>query len=118
MRFLIGAAFAVASLAAMPVIVVTPANALSCTDDVPAGWQRPGGYCDQAVGAGGGTSLSPPVTDTPSPPPCPPRQVSDASGELFLLAAAAGCPSDNCGPISGELLINMQIGDRIRVAVC
>lgn len=46
----------------------TAALAVTCADDVPEAWKRPGGYCDQMTGGGanGGSMI------TPTTQPCPP----------------------------------------------
>lgn len=57
-KLLVAALFAASTVTMPTLLVVTPAAAATCSEDVPVEWKRPGGYCDQLEGT---DSLAEPV---------------------------------------------------------
>lgn len=80
------ALFALSTFAVPTALVATPAIALTCGVDAPAGWERPGGFCDALKGTG---SLSSPVE---------------------------GAKEEDCEKYTYLLLKGVPLGEAIRVA--
>jgi hypothetical protein len=117
MKKLTVAAFVIASLGSMPSVLVTSAYAIGCGADVPAGWLNPGGYCSIIGNGTGGGTLSPTDTSDPAAPvPVGCLALVLEKGERAHLAAEAGpCDEpDRCG--GATLLLDLPIGERVRVA--
>ena len=83
-----------------PIAALTTGNALAstCGVDAPAGWSRPGGFCDQ-LSSTSSQSTSVPI-EGPVVPPAPIEE------EVV----------DPCGGFG--FLITLGTGDRVRIAGC